>query len=169
MITAASVAVAVERVGTACTLPDSRSTWFWIMSKPAAVVGSPAIQSTPINPPRRDGSGRGWRSPVAEHLCAQPAAGGGAGAVLSALSAAVEEAATHQKRPALPCVCGVGDGGAAPIDEPAQRGRRAAKDWPEDRIEGCTSARGRGRWTGPAAAGPAWFQSSAGVPSRRER
>ena len=63
MIAAASVAVAVERDGTACTLPDSRSTWFWIMSKPAAVVGSPAIQSTPIIPPRRDGSGRGWRSP----------------------------------------------------------------------------------------------------------
>ena len=28
MISAASVAVAVERVGTACTLPDRRSTWF---------------------------------------------------------------------------------------------------------------------------------------------
>ena len=28
MIAAASVAVAVVRVGTACTLPDSRSTWF---------------------------------------------------------------------------------------------------------------------------------------------
>ena len=55
--------IAVERVGTACTLPDSRSAWFWIMSKPAEVVGSPAIQSTPIIPPRRDGSGRGWRSP----------------------------------------------------------------------------------------------------------
>ena len=49
---------------------------------------------------------------------------------------AVEEAATHQKRPALRCVCGVGDGDAAPIDEPVQRGRRAAKDWPEDRVEG---------------------------------
>jgi hypothetical protein len=24
---------------TACTLPDRRSTWFWIMSKPAAVYG----------------------------------------------------------------------------------------------------------------------------------
>ena len=36
MITAASVAVAVERVGMACTWPDSRSTSFWIMSKPAA-------------------------------------------------------------------------------------------------------------------------------------
>ncbi len=44
-------------------MPDRRSTWFWIMSKPAAVVGRPAraIQSTraPIIPPRRDGSGRG--------------------------------------------------------------------------------------------------------------
>ena len=37
MITAASDAVAVERVGTACTLPDSRATWFWIISKQAAV------------------------------------------------------------------------------------------------------------------------------------
>ena len=63
LMAAASAAVAVERVGTACTLPDSRSTWFWIMSKPAAVVGSPAIQSTPIIPPRRDGSGRGWMRP----------------------------------------------------------------------------------------------------------
>jgi hypothetical protein len=50
MISAASAAVAVARVGTACTLPESRSTWFWIMSNPAAVVGSPAIQSTPIIP-----------------------------------------------------------------------------------------------------------------------
>ena len=40
------------------------------------------------------------------------------------------------ERPALRCVRGVSDGGAAPIDEPAQRGRRAAKDWPEDRIDG---------------------------------
>jgi hypothetical protein len=31
--------------------------------RPAAVVGNPAIQSTPIIPPRRDGSGSGWRSP----------------------------------------------------------------------------------------------------------
>ena len=63
MITAASVAVAVKRVGTACTLPDSRWTWFWIMSKAADVVGSPAILSTPIIPPRCPGGGRGWRSP----------------------------------------------------------------------------------------------------------
>ena len=72
---------------------------------------------------------------VAEHLCAQPAAGGGAEAIRSTLSAAIEEAATHQKRPALRCVCRVGDGRAAPIDEPAQRGRSAAKEWPEDWIE----------------------------------
>jgi hypothetical protein len=63
MMAAASAAVAVARVGTACTLPDRRSTWFWILSNPAAVVGNPAIQSTPIIPPRRDGSGNGWRSP----------------------------------------------------------------------------------------------------------
>ena len=50
MIAAASAAVTVERVGTACTLPDSRSTWFWIMSQPAAIVGGPATQSTPIIP-----------------------------------------------------------------------------------------------------------------------
>jgi hypothetical protein len=50
MIAAASTAVSVARVGTVCTLPESMSTWFWIMSKPAAVVGSPAIQSTPIHP-----------------------------------------------------------------------------------------------------------------------
>jgi len=54
MIAAASAAVAVARVGTACTLPDSGSTWFSIMSKPPAVVDSPAIQSTPIIPPRRE-------------------------------------------------------------------------------------------------------------------
>jgi hypothetical protein len=63
MMAAASAAVAVARVGTAWTLPDKRSTWFWIMSNPAAVVGNPAIQSTPIIPPRRDGSGSGWRRP----------------------------------------------------------------------------------------------------------
>ena len=63
MISAASSAVAVERVGTACTLQDSRSTWFWMMSNPAAGVGRPAIQATPIIPPRRDGRGRGWMSP----------------------------------------------------------------------------------------------------------
>jgi hypothetical protein len=50
MIAAASTAVSGARVGTVCTLPESMSTWFWIMSKPAAVVGSPAIQSTPIHP-----------------------------------------------------------------------------------------------------------------------
>ena len=59
MIAAASVAVAVERVGMACTLPDSRSRWSWIMSKSAAVVGSPAIQSTPVIPPRLDCSNKG--------------------------------------------------------------------------------------------------------------
>ena len=63
MIAAASVKIAVESVGTACTSHDSSSTWFWIMSKPAVVVGSPAIQSTPIVPPRSGGGGRGWRSP----------------------------------------------------------------------------------------------------------
>ena len=36
MIAAASVAVAVEYVGTACTFPDSRWTWFGVMSKSAA-------------------------------------------------------------------------------------------------------------------------------------
>ena len=46
-ITAASVAVAVERVGTACSLPGSRPTRSSITSKPAAVAGSPAIRSTP--------------------------------------------------------------------------------------------------------------------------
>ena len=51
---------------------------------------------------------------VAEHLRAQPAAGGDAEAVRSALSVAEEEATTHQKRPALRCACVVGDGGAVP-------------------------------------------------------
>jgi hypothetical protein len=60
IISAASAAVAVARVGTACTLPDSRSTWFCIMSNPPAVVGSSAIQSTPFIPTRRAGRGRGW-------------------------------------------------------------------------------------------------------------
>jgi hypothetical protein len=46
MIAAASAAVAVERVGTACTMPDRRSTWFWIMSKPAA-ASSAARRSSP--------------------------------------------------------------------------------------------------------------------------
>ena len=69
---------------------------------------------------------------VAEHLCAQPAAGGDAEAVRSARSATLEEAVTHQKRSALRHACGVGDGGAVQINEPAQRGRRAATDWPEE-------------------------------------
>jgi hypothetical protein len=50
MMAAASATVAVARVGTACqctvTLPDKRSAWSWIKSNPAAVIGSPAIQST---------------------------------------------------------------------------------------------------------------------------
>ena len=40
---------------------------------------------------------------VAKHLRAQPAAGGDAEAVRSALFSAVEEATAHQKHPALPC------------------------------------------------------------------
>ena len=40
MITAASVAVAAERVGKVRTLSDSRSTWSWALLKPEAVVGS---------------------------------------------------------------------------------------------------------------------------------
>ena len=55
---AASVTLAVERVGATGTLPDSRSTRSWIMSKLAPFVGSPATQPIPIIPPRRDGSGR---------------------------------------------------------------------------------------------------------------
>ena len=61
---------------------------------------------------------------VAEHQCAQPVAGGDAEAIRTALCAAVEEGVR------------VGDGGSVPIDEPAQRGRRARKEWPEVRIEG---------------------------------
>ena len=154
----------------------------------------------PIIPPRRDGSGRGWRSlrappgcagtsgmsartqrrrnprpptrqgavPVTpswraqsapertvvaavEHLCAQPAAGGDAKAVRSALSAAT----THQKRPALRYVCGAGDGGnradrrACPMRPPrreglARRPCRGQLEAPSQRSEG-TSARGRVR------------------------
>ena len=40
-VSAASVAVAVERVGTLCTLPESSSTCFLIMLNQAAAVGSP--------------------------------------------------------------------------------------------------------------------------------
>ena len=115
------------------------------------------------------------RAVMAEHLCAQPAAGGDAGAVRSALSAAVVEAATHQKRPALRCVCWVGDGGATPSDEPAQRGRRAAKEWPEDRIEGklrhqvlYVGERKRS-FDGTGGGGACVIPVLAGVPSRRER
>ena len=46
-----SVAVAVERVGTACTLSDSKPRWFWIMSKPAAVVGSVSAALQSNDPP----------------------------------------------------------------------------------------------------------------------
>ena len=60
---------------------------------------------------------------VAVYLHAQPAAAGDAEAVGSALSSAVEGAIAHQKRYALRCACGVGDMGAVPIDELAQRGR----------------------------------------------
>ena len=169
-------------------MPDSRSTWFWIMSKPAAVVCSPAIQSTPDIPPRLDGSGRGWRSPrgppcsslVRWHVWHErrtqrrrnpgpPRRQGAAPATPSWRAENSHRAgrhgscgapvrAAHRRRgyrgspqgpvrgdrggrnapetSTLRCVCGVGDGGAVPIDEPAQRSRRAPKDWPEDRIDG---------------------------------
>ena len=65
---------------------------------------------------------------LAEHLLEQPAAGGDAEAVRSALPAAVEKATTHKKRPDHWCVRWVGEPGAVPIDEPAKRGRRAAPD-----------------------------------------
>ncbi len=65
MISAASAAVAVEGVGTACTLPDSDS-----RSNPPAVGGSPVIQSTLIIPLRSDGSGSGWRRPCDQQCSA---------------------------------------------------------------------------------------------------
>ena len=161
MITAASaVAVAVERVGTACTLPDRRSTGFWITSKPATVVGNPAIQSFHCaataaagdgaragrrappwcagtsgtsartrrqgrpGPPRRRGA-----APETPSCRGAPARAArrrrDAEAVSSTLSSAVKEATIHQKHPALWHACRVGDRRAVPIDEPAQRGRRA--------------------------------------------
>ena len=57
---AASPAVAFDRVGAACTLHDSRSTWFLIMSNKGAVISCLAVQSTPIIQPRRDGNSKGW-------------------------------------------------------------------------------------------------------------
>ena len=36
-------------------------------------------------------------------------------------------------------------GETAPIDEPAPCGRRAAKDWPEDRVEGNLKLRRKGQ------------------------
>ena len=51
MITAAPVAVAVERVRMACAMSDSRSTLFRIVSKPAAVVGLSTETRRP-SPPR---------------------------------------------------------------------------------------------------------------------
>ena len=53
--TAASVAVAVERVGTACTLPFDVG--------PNHVGRRRQPGESLIIPPRLDGSGRGWRSP----------------------------------------------------------------------------------------------------------
>ena len=103
---------------------------------------------------------------VAEHLCAQPAAGGDAEAIRSALSAAEDEAKRTRNVPPgtrFWCTCGVVDGGSVPIDEPAQRGPSAAKDWPEDRVEDKLRRQGlyerRREEEGPAA----------GFPSRRER
>ena len=55
----AAAAVSVERVGTAWTLPERWSTCTCTWSKPDAVMGRPNSQSTPITPPRREGSGRG--------------------------------------------------------------------------------------------------------------
>ena len=215
MIAAASFTGAVEGVWTACTLPESRSTWFWITSKPATVVGRRAIQSIPIIPPRRNGSGRGWRSlrwpprsalvrwhvwhertysatptswltqkargstrypvfgppkvpperavmAVAEHLRAQPAAGGDAEAVRSALSAAEEEATTHQKRPALRCALVVGDGGAVPSLPCAAAAPRRIGPKIESRSSSvakvCTNVGER----------KGLFEGKEGVPSRRE-
>ena len=181
MITAASVAVAVERVGMACTWPDSRSTSFWIMSKPAAdghcrqpgdpihpdhptaprwqrqgmeeparaamlsfgaltrlaraqVLSDVAILAHPegkepdqrprLGTPKMPPSGPSWQS---RSTCARnlPPAG------MQWRSAA--PCLRRQRRPqrtrnVLQSVCGVGDGGAVSIDEPAQRCSCAAKD-----------------------------------------
>ena len=73
---------------------------------------------------------------LAEHLCAQPSAGGDAEAVRLTLPAAVQQAATHQERPALRCAGGSNDGRAKSIHEPAERRRRAAHDGPENLVDG---------------------------------
>ena len=68
MMASASAAESVERVGTAWTLPYKKSTWTCTWSNPAAVLGRPMSQSTPMTPPRRDGSGSGCRGPTCSAL-----------------------------------------------------------------------------------------------------
>ena len=58
---------------------------------------------------------------MAKHLRAQPAAGGNAEAVRLALPTTIQEAATHQKRPAFGRAGGAPDGRAEPVDERANR------------------------------------------------
>ena len=62
MIASASVAVAVERVGTACTLPDSRSTWFWICR--SRRPSSAARRSSPPQSSHRTATAEGMLEPA---------------------------------------------------------------------------------------------------------
>ena len=165
----------------------------------------PATLPTLIIPPRRQGSGRGWRSPrgppcsalvrwhvwhertysttstswlthkarrrtsdpvlarpkcpreravmpVAEHLCAQAAASGDPQRPLRGGRGGRN--APETSRP-LVCVCGVGYGGAGPrrwtsLPRAAAPPRRIGPKTGSMASSVRTSARGRGRWTGPA-------------------
>ena len=73
---------------------------------------------------------------LAEQLRAQPAAGGDAEPVCLALAAAIEKAATYQKRPIPRRVRAINEGRSVPGDERTQGRRRAAHDRPEERVVG---------------------------------
>ena len=74
---------------------------------------------------------------LAQHLCAQPAAGGDAEAITGSLTliAAVQELAPHQQRPAFRCASRIGDGPIEPVDELTERRCSTAQDGPEDRVD----------------------------------
>ena len=106
---------------------------------------------------------------LAEHLDAQSA-------VRLALAAAIEKAATYQKRPTPRRGRAINEGRSVPVDERTQGRRRAAHDRPEERVVGellgeCLDE-GRGEKEvvrAPAATAQPLCRSLAEAPRRRAR
>ena len=102
---------------------------------PRAAKSKAADQRAGLGPP--EVSTQSAIMAPAQNLCAQPATGGDAEAISLTLSAAVQEPAPHQERPAFRCankirVC---DGLSEPVDELTERRCHTAQDGPEDSID----------------------------------